>query len=331
MASSPMATIAMVAHDSRRYVGCAIASVLAQDFGNFELLVLDDHSTDGTWEEICRFSDPRLRRVRNESNLGEYANRNQAIDLARGRYLMFLDADDFLYPHGLGSMVRMMEAFPRAALAIAQMPLDKFIYPVQLSPREFLACQFLGPGVTGHDFTRLLFRTQALRSQGGFDLRFRTGDTHIQLRLASRESALLVSDGIGWWRRKPGQASEALHAERWGVAEYTRYAFELLDDPSCPLAEEEIRVAKANLARMAIGSVAHFARRGRLRHAMRLFEASGLRWADARFLFARERRPYLREVSGANPIGPSMPEGGSDAQMSADPAADRFSRVVSDA
>jgi glycosyltransferase involved in cell wall biosynthesis len=325
MPASPTATIAMVAHDSRRYVGCAIASVLAQDFEDFELLVLDDRSTDGTWEEICGFSHPRLRRVRNESRLGEYANRNRAIELARGRYLMFIDADDYLYPHGLGFMVRMLEAFPRAALAIAQMPLEKFIYPVQLAPREFLACQFLGPCVTGHDFTRLFFRTEALRSCGGFDLRFRTGDTHIQLRLASREGALLVSDGVGWWRRKPGQASESLHAQRWGIAEYTHYGFELLDDPSCPLSRQEIRIAKANLARTAMRTVAHFARRGRLRHAMRLFEAAGLRWSDARFLFASEHRPHLSEVSGANPIGPSMPEkarGG---------AAGRSARVLSGA
>src|SRR5438046_2702713 len=112
---APLVTVAMVTHNSEKYVAEAIESVLAQDFRNFELLICDDCSTDRTWELIKRYSDRRIRAIRNETNLGEYPNRNKALYLARGRYFMFIDGDDYIYPHGLGFMVKMIDRFPKAA------------------------------------------------------------------------------------------------------------------------------------------------------------------------------------------------------------------------
>ena len=177
----------MVTYNSEAFVADAIASVLAQDFRDFELLVCDDCSTDGTWAAIQSFQDPRIRAVRNAANLGEYPNRNQAAQLARGELLLFIDGDDVLYRHGLGIMVSMMDAYSRCAFASAQPPSPKFVYPVEITPHQFYSCQFLGPNITGANFTQLMFRTEALRRAGGFDLRFRTGDTHIQYRLALTE------------------------------------------------------------------------------------------------------------------------------------------------
>src|SRR3982751_5861505 len=94
--SKPVATIAMVTYNSARYLRDAIDSVLAQDFADFELLICDDGSHDGTVEIVGGYDDPRIRFVQNETNLGEYLNRNKALSLAQGRYLMFLDGDDYL-------------------------------------------------------------------------------------------------------------------------------------------------------------------------------------------------------------------------------------------
>src|SRR5258706_6333730 len=101
---APLVTVAMVTYNSARYLTEAIESVLAQEFEDFELLICDDCSRDDTWQIASRYDDPRIRAVRNEFNMGEYQNRNQALRLARGKYVMFLDGDDFLYPHGLGFM-----------------------------------------------------------------------------------------------------------------------------------------------------------------------------------------------------------------------------------
>src|SRR5689334_22638231 len=91
--SAPLVTIAMVTYNSGRFVREAIESALAQDCDDFELLVCDDFSTDGTWEIVKGFSDRRIRALRNDTNLGEYLNRNKALGLARGKYLMYLDGD----------------------------------------------------------------------------------------------------------------------------------------------------------------------------------------------------------------------------------------------
>jgi hypothetical protein len=299
---NPLVTVATVAFNSAPFIAEAIDSILAQDFPDFELLVCDDGSTDDTWQIVQRYADPRIRAIRNERNLGEYANRNQALRLARGRYILYIDGDDCLYPHGLGFMARALERFPGAAFASAQPPCDKFEYPVELAPREFLSCIFLGPTVIGANFTQLLFRTESLRACGGFDPRFRTGDTHIQLVMGMRQTCLLIGGGLAWWRNRPGQASLALHRDHWGVAEMTRYGIEILEHPLCPLAAEEKRSARKNLVRTMMRALAACSRRGRLLHALRLARYAGVRLGDCGLLFTRQSRPYLRDVSGANPV-----------------------------
>ncbi|MDQ3025082.1 MAG: glycosyltransferase family 2 protein [Pseudomonadota bacterium] len=307
-ATTPLVTVVMVTYNSESYVGSAISSVLAQDFSDFELLVCDDCSSDRTWPLIGEFSDRRIRARRNPSNSGEYANRNQAVALASGKYLMFLDGDDYLYPHGLGVMVRMMESFPSAAFASAQPPSAKFVYPVELTPQQFFSCQFLGPNVMGRDFTQLIFRTDRIRDVGGFDPRFRSGDTHIQLRLALKANCVLIGDGLAWWRRYPGQASESLVRDRWGLAEYVCYGQEALAHSDCPLSAQERRLAKSNLCRMLLRNVARYAREGRVVHALGLLRRGCVSVRDWRFLFAKDRMPYLQETTGKNPLTSEIQE-----------------------
>ena len=310
-------TVAMVTCNAREFVQEAIESVLAQEFPAFELLVCDDASTDGTWEIIERYTDPRVRAIRNPINIGEYPNRNQALALARGKYLIYIDGDDYLYPHGLGIMAEALDRFPDAAFASAQPPSDKFIYPLQLSPHEFYACQFLGPNVTAMNFTQLLFRVESLRAAGGFDPAYRTGDTHIQYLLALTHPCALIANGLAWWRQRPGQASEPLRRDAWGSAEFARYCGDFLEDRRCPLSPEEKRIAYANLYRPLLRNVARFMRRGRVVHAWRLLRLSRvppIRW---RHLFARDRRPYLAEVDASRPLTldgprPASPERGAN-------------------
>jgi len=301
----PLATVAMVTWNASRFVAQAIESVLAQDMPDLELVISDDASTDGTWEIIRRYGDARIRAFRNPQNLGEYANRNRALTLARGEFVLFLDGDDYLYPHGLGFMARHLAAFPRAAFAAALPWIEHFVYPVELSPHDYYACQFLGPNVTGRDFTQILFRTEALRAAGGFDTRFRTGDTHIQFLLGASAPVLLTSDGIAWWRRTPGQASEALLATHLAMSEWTLYSLELLARIGCPLDPGERRVAVANVCGRMMRTAVRYAMRGKVAHAWRLLAASGMDVSHARHVADRPRRPFLADRGGTAPLGPA--------------------------
>jgi len=82
-----------------RFVGTAIESALRQRHAPLEVIVLDNASTDDTPSVVARYAnDPRVRTVRNESNIGMPANHNKGLELARGAFISFLSADDFLAP-----------------------------------------------------------------------------------------------------------------------------------------------------------------------------------------------------------------------------------------
>lgn len=78
--------------------------------------MVDNCSTDGTWELLQQFNDPRIRLVQNEHNLGLFGNFNRCLDLARGTYLRYLCSDDALAAGCLAREITVMEAHPNASL-----------------------------------------------------------------------------------------------------------------------------------------------------------------------------------------------------------------------
>ena len=95
----PLVTVIITTYNYAHTVGVAIDTALAQDYPELEVLVVDNCSTDATSELAARYtSDPRFRYVRNASNIGMVPNHNKGLREARGEYVLFLSADDFLLP-----------------------------------------------------------------------------------------------------------------------------------------------------------------------------------------------------------------------------------------
>jgi len=94
----------------------AIQSILNQTFSDWELLVIDDGSTDSTVGLVRGFSDPRIRVIADGTHQGLVARLNQAIGLSRGRYFARMDGDDVSYPERLALQVKYMEAHPEIDL-----------------------------------------------------------------------------------------------------------------------------------------------------------------------------------------------------------------------
>lgn len=107
--SFPRVSVVIPAYNREPYVGQAIASVLAQTFGDFELVVIDDGSTDGTRDVVHSFGDQRIRLLCLESNGGIARARNAGVDAARGNYLAFLDSDDVARPTRLAEQVNFLD------------------------------------------------------------------------------------------------------------------------------------------------------------------------------------------------------------------------------
>ena len=100
---APLVSVLMTAHNVAPYLEAAVISVLAQSWSQLQLIVVDDASTDGTWELLQRLaqSDGRLRIRRLNANLGTYYAKNLALSLAEGRYVFFQDGDDLSHPERL--------------------------------------------------------------------------------------------------------------------------------------------------------------------------------------------------------------------------------------
>jgi GT2 family glycosyltransferase len=112
---SPRAAVIIPAYNAEAFVGEAVESVLGQEEGNLELIVVNDGSTDGTGEVLSRFSDPRLR-VITTANQGVSESRNVGIEASTAPVLTFLDADDRFRPDKLRQELELLAAEPEVGL-----------------------------------------------------------------------------------------------------------------------------------------------------------------------------------------------------------------------
>jgi len=107
--------------NARRSLRWALGSLMAQDFGDWECLIVDDGSTDGTWELLQRLEDPRIQIQRLPVNRGRGWARATALEMATGRYVGMVDADDWVYPDKLSRQVSLLEAQPNVAMVSTAM------------------------------------------------------------------------------------------------------------------------------------------------------------------------------------------------------------------
>lgn len=108
---TPLVSIIMPAFNAEQYIERAILSVLGQTMKNWELLVIDDCSRDGTVQIVQHLSkkDPRIILLKNEENVGVSRTRNRGIELSKGEYIAFLDSDDVWHGDKLEKQLLRME------------------------------------------------------------------------------------------------------------------------------------------------------------------------------------------------------------------------------
>jgi glycosyltransferase involved in cell wall biosynthesis len=115
----PMISVGMPVYNGEQYVASAVQAILDQTYGDFELIISDNASDDGT-ESICRelaASDSRIRYYRNSQNIGAARNYNRLVDLARGPYFRWSNADDLFAPELHERCLEALEANPGAVLS----------------------------------------------------------------------------------------------------------------------------------------------------------------------------------------------------------------------
>ena len=202
MSNEPLVSVLMTAYNREQYIAEAIESVINSTYQNWELIIVDDGSKDNTVAIAKTYADKdtRIKFYRNETNLGDYPNRNKAASYAKGIYLKYVDSDDIIYPWCLTTMVSCMESFSEAVFGATSSIMNKQLYPVPLSSEMgyrfyFYKNQYLNAGPTS-----CIIKKSAFDKKGGFSGEQFLGDTELWLRLIRDNSMVIMPEGLVFWR-----------------------------------------------------------------------------------------------------------------------------------
>lgn len=239
----PLVSVLMTAYNREKYIAEAIESVMTSTYQYWELIIVDDHSADKTVEIARKYEllDARIKVYVNESNLGDYPNRNKAASYARGKYLKYVDSDDTIYPDCLSIMVEAMEKFPAAGLGLSR---SKVIrdgpYPSQISSREAYIEHYLGKGLFTCGPLGAIILKEAFDRELGFSEERYLGDTEFWLRIGAKRPVVKIRPGLVSWRTHEGQeyklgVESGYYAEKGFFVEV-----KMLETGHCPL-EPELR------------------------------------------------------------------------------------------
>lgn len=105
----PMITVAMPVYNAGKHLRLAVLSIVKQTFTNWEMLIIDDGSTDNAFDLISDINDERIVILRDGSNRGLAARLNEAIDLAQGQYFARMDQDDVSYPERFARQIELLK------------------------------------------------------------------------------------------------------------------------------------------------------------------------------------------------------------------------------
>lgn len=165
-------TVFIAVFNAEKYIKETIESVLNQTYKNFELLIIDDGSTDGSLEVISKYNDPRIRFLCNSTNKGICYTRQRGLEEASGKYIAILDADDIMIPNRLELQYSFLEENLNYALCGSNAYfIDNNSKPVSHSYTTeknknlikinlLLANQFINSSI--------MFRTETIKMIGGY-------------------------------------------------------------------------------------------------------------------------------------------------------------------
>lgn len=110
--NTPFLTVIMPVYNGQAYLNAAIDTVLNQTFKNFELIIIDDGSTDNSEEIIRQYTDPRIRFLKNDKNRGVAYTRSRGLTEAKGDYLAWMDCDDLISPEKFEKQLQFLQENP---------------------------------------------------------------------------------------------------------------------------------------------------------------------------------------------------------------------------
>lgn len=234
--NAPLVSVVIPAYNVAWCVGKAIDSVWAQHFRDFEIIVVNDGSTDDTGRVLIGYGN-RIRLIE-QNNRGMSAARNAAIRAARGRYIAFLDADDWWLPDKLGSQVELMETRPElgftSTTARVENPQGEMInmWRCRHSGTRVLETLFAENAAIAGGCSAVMVRRELLARTGLFDETLRGfEDPDLWIRLAAISAYACVPEAQVVILRRERSVSRNLEAMRESALRSIRKNRALLPAP----------------------------------------------------------------------------------------------------
>jgi glycosyltransferase involved in cell wall biosynthesis len=216
----------MATYNGAEFIAAAVDSILAQTFSDWELIIVDDGSTDDTAAVLGRYRDPRISVHSLPANVGRAAARNVALGLARGRYIALADSDDISLPDRFAVEVAYLEGHPEVDVVACQMqyfwgdapPRDGFRFPEDPDAirRRFAS----GRMAVAHGAA--LIRAECFRRHGGYAAECRRAeDLEFFLRIHRACVFRTLPEVFYLYRHEP----RAVPLRKWmETAAYSRFA-----------------------------------------------------------------------------------------------------------
>ena len=274
-------SILTTVYNREKYIAACIDSVLASSFQDWELIIVDDVSTDTSLAIAKSYEkkDARIKVYVNQTNLGDYPNRNKAASYAKGTYIKYLDADDIIYPHGLEIMVHTMEQFPEAALGISQKVVeDVKPYPFIMQPKETFKREFLMRGVLGLGPTGTIIRRDAFETLGGFTGTRYIGDTELWYKIALTYPVVKMEDNLIFWRQHDDQEITKGQDSFFYLENAFKLKFNTLQKKELPLEALERQMALKKLTHRFSRDIARLILKGHIVLANTIRKSCGISW-----------------------------------------------------
>jgi glycosyltransferase involved in cell wall biosynthesis len=186
----PFFSVIIPLYNKENFIENTLRSVLNQDFTDFEVIIINDGSTDGSEAKVKQFEDHRIRYFSKE-NEGTSAARNHGITVSTADYITFIDADDYWYPDFLQQMSRNISRFPEHKVFSAAIEIEtsKNIIPAQYSIEKTSDCEIVNYFDASSNTTIIctscaVFERSIFSTIGTFDTNIKSGqDTDLWIRI----------------------------------------------------------------------------------------------------------------------------------------------------
>jgi len=229
----PTVSVIMSVYDGEKWLAEAIESILEQTFTDFEFIIVDDGSQDGTAEIVRSYEtrDDRIRFFQLKKNVGKAAARNHGIEMARGEFVTGMDCDDVSLPARLEKQVAYLREKPEiGAVGTGALMTDAYLTPYHafgLSEKHARIAYdlMLGPCVVG---TTVMMRRKIVRACGGYDVSMiRSADIELVSRLITRTRLANLTENLYLYRQHDGQLHSTHQSRRLWANLKRRLLFQL--------------------------------------------------------------------------------------------------------